>query len=860
MICLTCNAANDAAARFCSNCGADLGDTIAFGSTTTEQERDPLFGSAIAGKYRVDANLGAGGMGVVYRATRLLIGDEVAIKILHSEKTDPRAAERFRREAQAAARLKHPNAVNVYDFGITDDGLQYLVMELVEGESLGQIIKQQGPLTPSACAEVISQVCAALDEAHRHNIIHRDIKPENIIVNVTAIGLKVKVLDFGIAKLRDDAVRNLTQTGGILGTPHYMSPEQCLGEELDGRSDIYSLGIVLYEMLAGRVPFNSPISTAVVVQHVNQAPPSLREQNLSISPSMEAVVFRALAKQREGRPQTANALAEEFTVALTDPHFTPSPGFAQTDGNADPRVSQGNPTVVMQAPQTIPQGKSRPFYFQPWILGVAGLLLLLPVLYLGFFRAMTNNGGKVTLHPFQEGPKWGYIDSTGKIVVSPQYTSADSFHEGLAQVSIGEYPNQKSGYIEESGKVAISPQFDFAGRFVDGMAKAGLNKKFGLIDRSGAWVIRPLYENVDDFSDGLAVFSERSKCGFIDKRGQVVVPPQFELCGSFKEDLAPIKRNGKYGYISRTGQTIIAPQFESADSFSEGLALVSPSSQRYGFIDKSGNYAISPQFSFARDFSEGLAVAYVGESTASKAGYIDKTGRFVIELRYNSAEKFSEGLAAVSVHNSYGYIDKTGAVVVKLEYDSADQFENGIAQVQLDDKPIYLDKTGKILWRQKPKGGLGDVSPEEKVALVEQMIRDNKISAECIQEDGGPRKVASVDFVDLNNDGVGEFEVVGKGCGCVGARRCQMLYYRKTPNGYELLLDAGPSEASVNKEMTNGYRDIGVAGFAGNDIYGTVFKYIGAKYVASECSESTYVGADRNGDPRFITRRVPCRQ
>jgi serine/threonine protein kinase len=196
MTCSTCNLTSSETARFCSNCGAELCNPIAFGSTTTELERDPLFGSAIAGKYRVDAKLGAGGMGVVYRATRLLIGDEVAIKILHSEQTDPKAAERFRREARAAARLKHPNAVTIHDFGVTDDGLQYLVMELVEGESLRQIIKQQGPLTPSASAEIVSQVCAALEEAHRHHIIHRDIKPDNIIVNVSATGLRVKVLDF----------------------------------------------------------------------------------------------------------------------------------------------------------------------------------------------------------------------------------------------------------------------------------------------------------------------------------------------------------------------------------------------------------------------------------------------------------------------------------------------------------------------------------------------------------------------------------------------------------------------------------------------------------------------------------------
>jgi serine/threonine-protein kinase len=281
-------------------------------------DHDSLLGATIEGRYRIDAKLGSGGMGSVYRASRLLIGDEVAIKILHPDKiAEPQMAERFRREAQAAARLKHPNAVSVYDFGVSHDGLCYLVMELVDGDSVRHIIKRQGPFTPSAAAGVISQVCAALDEAHRQNIIHRDIKPDNIMVDVGINGLRVKVLDFGIAKLRDEAAGNLTQTGSVVGTPHYMSPEQCIGEELDSRSDIYSVGIVLYEMLAGVVPFNSPTSTAVVVQHVNQPPPSLRAVNMSIPPSVEAVVMHALEKRREARPQAAVALAQELNAAVS---------------------------------------------------------------------------------------------------------------------------------------------------------------------------------------------------------------------------------------------------------------------------------------------------------------------------------------------------------------------------------------------------------------------------------------------------------------------------------------------------------------------------------------------------------------
>jgi len=323
--CSRCGNENGNDARFCNHCGSTLtgpqdgaqSQSAAIDETLRYQSRppDPMLGRSIDGRYRIDSLIGAGGMGTVYRATRLLIGDEVAIKILHQDHADANSSERFRREAQAAARLKHPNAVSIYDFGVSTDGLQYLVMEFVEGQSLRERLNH-GPLDFATAAEVTSQVCAALDEAHRRHIIHRDIKPDNILLYSSVDGLRVKVLDFGIAKLRDDTAGHLTQTGSVMGTPHYMSPEQCLGEELDPRADIYSVGIVLYEMLCGRVPFNSPVSTAVVVQHVSQAPPSLRSINPAVPEPAEKVVLHAIQKEPSARPATAGALAQELNVAL----------------------------------------------------------------------------------------------------------------------------------------------------------------------------------------------------------------------------------------------------------------------------------------------------------------------------------------------------------------------------------------------------------------------------------------------------------------------------------------------------------------------------------------------------------------
>src|SRR5262245_22624511 len=326
MVCPNCGNVSDGK-RFCTQCGAEFASPLAPTAPASGGAQSPaavsplsasgaLTGMTLDQKYYLESKLGVGGMGTVYRAGRLLIGDRVAVKVLHPDQmADPHAVERFRREAQTASRLKHPNIVTVYDFGVSREGLNYQVMELAEGVSLRSLVHRHGRPAETVAAEIIRQVCAALDEAHRQGVVHRDIKPENILVQTIPGGLQVKVLDFGIAALRDVKAGRLTRTGVVVGTPHYMSPEHCLGEELDGRSDIYSLGIVLFEMLTSVVPFDSPTTTAIVIKHVNDPPPPPRILNPNISAAVESVVLRALEKRRDARPQTAVEMARELIAA-----------------------------------------------------------------------------------------------------------------------------------------------------------------------------------------------------------------------------------------------------------------------------------------------------------------------------------------------------------------------------------------------------------------------------------------------------------------------------------------------------------------------------------------------------------------
>ena len=277
-----------------------------------------LPGASLDDRYRIDEKIGAGGFGVVYRATHLGLGRRVAVKVLRPlpGREMSVALERFRREGVSACRVDHPNAVSVLDSGTTGGGIPYLVMELLEGRTLAQELRNEGPLSLSRCAEVLAPVCAALATAHKAGIVHRDVKPDNIFLHHTPSGEVVKVLDFGIAKLASDEgaeAEMMTAEGFVFGTPFYTSPERLLGEAYDGRADVYSLGVMLYVMLTGRLPFQQSVGGALSC--LTEPPPSLRDVNPAVPAEIEAVVLRAMSRQVWKRP-SARELAEEFAAAV----------------------------------------------------------------------------------------------------------------------------------------------------------------------------------------------------------------------------------------------------------------------------------------------------------------------------------------------------------------------------------------------------------------------------------------------------------------------------------------------------------------------------------------------------------------
>jgi serine/threonine protein kinase len=328
-------------------------------------------GRTLAGRYELAEVIGRGGMGRVYRATDRVLGRSVAVKILPGvlADQDPTSVARFEREARTAAALSHPAVVAVYDTG-ADAAARFIVMELIAGRSLEAILRDQGALDPDRAARIATRVADALAAAHAAGIVHRDVKPGNVMV---AADGSVKVLDFGIARAMDSTT--LTQTSSVVGTAAYMSPEQALGKPADERSDIYALGCVLYALLTGHPPFAGEGAAAILNQHANVAPRSLRAENNRVSPALDALVMQMLAKSPDERPQSAEQVRDRLASSARGRSAPPeiTAPTARVDATTDTRVLP--PAVRRDRRRLILAG------------GMAAVLLLIAV------AALASGGG-----------------------------------------------------------------------------------------------------------------------------------------------------------------------------------------------------------------------------------------------------------------------------------------------------------------------------------------------------------------------------------------------------------------------------------------------------------------------------------
>jgi serine/threonine protein kinase len=350
-------------------------------------------------RYEVGRLLGAGGMAEVYEGRDRLLARRVAIKVLQAQfARDPSFLIRFKREAQAAASLSHPNIVGVYDTG-SEDGTHFIVMEYVDGRTLKDVIRAEGPLYPERAAEICEDVCSALVAAHARGLIHRDIKPGNVMLTPDG---KVKVMDFGIA--RATTSETITQTAAVVGTAQYISPEQAQGQTVDFRSDLYSVGCCLYEMLTGTVPFTGATPVAIAYRHVREDPTPPRMLNPDVPPPLEAIVLKAMAKLPDNRYQTAAELHDDLerfrngqpvmATPLLDPAAT-TQALPRNASDAEPTAMLGG-TVADRATRYAEPVEEERRTSVGWIVVSALALVLVGLAAFFITRALTGPDTETT--------------------------------------------------------------------------------------------------------------------------------------------------------------------------------------------------------------------------------------------------------------------------------------------------------------------------------------------------------------------------------------------------------------------------------------------------------------------------------
>ena len=733
MFCRKCGAENPDDSVFCQKCGtqySQIEGSIA-GLQNQLLNEEELLKHSLADKYSDIRKTGAGGMASVYLATENSLERLVAIKVLpQAFLSQEDFVTRFLREAKISAKLTHPNIVTIHSIN-QDPGLIYFVMDFLPNGSLSDRIKKRGRLSTGEIIRWGDDICSGLAYAHTKGVVHRDLKPGNIMFDEHDNAV---IMDFGIARATEGT--NLTTTGSVIGTPSYMSPEAAKGEVIDLRGDIYSLGIILYQMATGTVPFKASSPASLMYMHVHEKPEPPSKCEESVPVWLNDIILRCLEKNPHDRYQTAKELAIELErhVKESEIDYTPLPvDISEFISLSDPSISKemtppqkrtpvnnsqelspaaSDSEARIKAIKTEPQqqhatDKSKPIDTAPPVLkqkeppaeehtsvssmdfsvddltvthktpkrtlGIAALVIsALAVIVI----IMRFTGGSET-------------DQVWTWIVEPQFERAMPYEKtGLARI----VNNGKYGFVDRSGALVILCMFDDAQPFTAATTPVKQSGKWGLIDQTGAFVLDPIYDIILPFSNEIAPCQLKGKWGYIDQSGAQVAQPKFDEVSTEISEPIPVRIGGKWGYwdrFARDGKLVITARYEEAFPFHDGLAPVRDNSG-WHFINTQGDKVIKGGFDWIAGFSDGKARILM----RGKWGFVDRKGNLAVEPAFDEARDFHEGLAPVRSGELWGYINASGEVIVPPEYDNAWEFEDGLATVSKNGCWGFIDVTG----------------------------------------------------------------------------------------------------------------------------------------------------------------------
>ena len=441
-----------------------------------------MIGRLISGRYRIEAVVGTGGMAVVYRALDLQENRTVAIKVLRPEyESDMEFVRRFSREAEAAAKMSHENIVNLLDVGIEGE-MRYIVMEYVDGQTLKEMIREEGRIHPDVALRMTIRILAAVDHAHRNGIVHRDIKPQNILVDREG---RVKVADFGIARLKTSQTTQLDPNGSAMGSVHYLSPEQARGEVVSEQSDLYSVGIVLYEMLTGHVPFDGETTVSVALKHVSEAPRSMRAGNSQISRALDEVVMRALCKDKERRYQTAAEMAADLRKTIAHPRG----GFVQYPKGRE--VAEDAPREPRKKKVKMPRPKKGR---RKWLMIACGAALACALALSGvYFRSIRGTIPMPNLIGLPEDQAVEAVKALGIEDVTVVNAYSEDYGEGVIMLQ----SRAQGDLLRRDARITLTASLGSQWFYLEDMTGWNSQEAIALLEEAGAMNVHLDYDQSD---------------------------------------------------------------------------------------------------------------------------------------------------------------------------------------------------------------------------------------------------------------------------------------------------------------------------------------------------------------------------